>query len=799
MQLPLSWLKEWLPVELSVDELSHHLTMLGLEVEGIEYSGVTFHGVYVAEVLSCSPHPKADKLQLVTITMGGDPISLVCGGANCRKGLKVAYAALGATLNDGKGGTFSIEPRAVRGEMSHGMLCGHDELDLPLKPYGVEGGIMELDNNFKLGAPLASYYGEPILEVSLTPNLVYCNSIRGIAKELGISLKKALIPHPYTLKEENSSSLSLSVMASKECPRFCIREIKGVQVGPSPDWLVKKLETAGVRSINNIVDATNYILKEWGQPLHAYDASSFPDGKICVRKAQKGELLQLLDKNEVILLEDHLVIASSKKVEALAGVMGGASSEVHEKSDDILLEAAYFDPTTVRKSAKHFGLSTDASYNFERGCDPDIVLEALDRCTALILEIAGGRCTEKVEFYPEPLLPCPIELRAERVNSILGTHLSVSEVEAYLISMELKLQKKDETTFIVIPPAGRHDLKREIDLVEEIARFYGFENLQNELTPALYQTTEMEDAPLYSFENELRSLLLAEGLDEWLTCDLVGQKENDLLHHKQGEVVAVLNPRSQEQSILRTSLLPNFLQVVRHNFDHQKFNLRSFEIGRIHFKTKQGYQEPSVLSLLCTGSQSPHTWQHSDVPTDFYTLKGVIERLFGQLNLSYEIKASSHPNFHPGQQATLWHENQELGTFGALHPKTTQVYGIEHPIFFAELAIEPLLALKKGEKLFSAPPQFPSSTRDWTVTLPQHFPSGQLLSDPVLQKETLLERILLIDVYQHEKLGSDVKNVTYRFVYRDTNRTLSLKEVEEAHERVVAQANTMIKTSENAL
>lgn len=763
MKFPLSWLKSFLPTQLSPKEIAKKLTMLGFEVESTEPFGIDFSGVVVGEVLKTEPHPEADKLCIAQVSDGKEQFQVVCGAPNCRSGIKTAFAKVGARV-----GEISITARKLRGVDSFGMLCGHDELQLPTN---CPGGIMELDAEFELGRPLGCYFGDLIFEVALTPNLAYAASIRGLAHELGAFIKEKVDIPSFEVAVASKKTLKVK----SEAPRYACRVIEGVKVAPSPDWLVKRLEGSGLRSINNIVDVTNYVMLECGQPLHAFDLDSI-QGSIHVRLAKEGEKIQTLDKKEHTLDPSIQVIADDEKPLALAGIMGGANSEVSDSTQNILLEAAYFEPTALRKAARKLELSTDASYRFERGTDPNCLEEALDQATLLIQEVAGGLAAPIVvegESFPDKKL----SLRIARVNQLLGTQLAVSEVESILRSIGLKVSTREELC-TVHAPYRRHDLNREIDLVEEVARFYGYENIAHE-KPTLYRGHSAGHHQGYLFETQVRALLLQEGLQELLTCDLISPKEAEIL--KLPTLIHLRNPHSVEQSVLRPSLLPSLLRVVQHNEDHGLADLAGFEIGKLHLKMKDSYLEPTVASIVLHGQRTPHHWKGGSVPFDFFDLKGIVENLLTHLHIQFSFERSEHPALHPGQQASVMVAGKEVGVLGQVHPKLAEA------VFFAELHLEDLQEASAPLEKMKALPQHPCSVRDLTVTVP-HQVEVQALFDAVKRVDAkFLEEISLIDVYRDEKLGSGVKNMTFRFVYRDRGRTLSLDEVEKEHEKLTNQ------------
>lgn len=784
MKLPLSWLKEYLPTKLSPEQIADSLTVVGLEVEAIEQRPLAFEGVVVGEVVDKKPHPEADKLCIASVFDGTKTYQVVCGAPNCRIGLKTPFAKIGAKV-----GEIKIKRTKLRGIESEGMLCSHEELGLP---EGVPGGIMELPVELEAGTDLATLYGDLILEIALTPNLAHCASVRGIARELAAITQEPLNQPKYSLVEKSDEKIeghtSVVVENKEACPRYACRVIRGVSVAPSPGWLKDRIESCGMRSINNVVDITNLVLLELGHPLHAFDFDTLEEKRIVVRNARKGEKLITLDGKERFPTEAMLMICDGKSPVAIAGVMGTEHTEVTERTNSILLEAAYFEPAQVRRTDKHLGIHTEASYRFERGCDPNGVLEALDRATAWICEIAGGTALHgvldmKAREFPPSIVSC----RVSRTNQILGTKLSSSEIETIFKRLDLCVRAVREDLIEVEIPTYRHDIHHEIDLIEEVARLYGFDNIHKR-ERAYFRTGNLSHSPAYLFESEVRERLIAEGLQELLTCDLISPEEAALVKPDcmpSRSVIKLLNPRSTQQSVLRPSLLPGLLNVVKTNADHGIHSVLGFEAGRLHFKTKDRYLEPTVVSIILTGQRMQHHWENKSNILDIFDLKGIIENLLAGLKtLPPFFFPTGYENFHPGRQASVRVGEMEIGIMGEVHPGTLKQMDLAHPVFFAELNLEDLRSASKPDVKMAPLPQYPASTRDWTVTLSEEYPVGALLDKIKTIPSKRLESVLLLDVYRSEALGSDRKNVTLRFVYRDRDQTLSVEAVENEHARI---------------
>lgn len=794
MKVPFNWLKEYIDIDLPPQQIAKILTSHGLEVDAIETLQLGFENVVVGKVLQTEKHPNAEKLCIATVTDGTTDYQVVCGASNCRPGLKTAFAKVGATLTDA-GKTFKVKPAKLRGVESFGMLCSGSELGIS----DADEGIIEFADQVQVGTDVASMYADTVFEISLTPNLVHCMNIMGVARELSAATGIPVYLPSIQLREdplENvDKNVTVHVASSEKCPRYTCSIVKDVKVGPSPEWLVKRLESAGLRTVNNVVDITNLVLLETGQPLHAFDYGKLADQTLNIRVAQVGELFVTLDGKERKLDGEDLLICDGQRAVAIAGVMGGQNSEVGDSTRDVLIESAYFQPTSIRRTSKRLGLQTDASKRFERGANPNAVLYALDRAAMLMQEWAGGRVLKGVvdikkgEFTPRQV-PC----RLSRLNALLGTHLSVTEVEAIFKRLEFSSHWDGKDQFTVKVPTYRGDVTTEIDLIEEVARIYGYDNIPRGTVK--YQEAKQPPAPLYVFERKVRTKLLAEGLQEFLTCDLIGPT---LLNVVQEElmppeaIVKVLNPNSVEQSILRTSLFPGLLQVVKFNFDHQNPNLSGFEIGRIHFKEGEHYREQAVAALLLTGQAEPYHWDPKPRVADFYDLKGMVENLLEGLGVEkIAFRPSQLKIFHEGRQAAIFAGDLQIGALGEIHPSIQRRLDVPQRILFAELSLQDLLSVQKELFKMETIPQYPSSDRDWTVTLPETTPIETVLQALRNVKSKLLQRVEFIDLFRSDKLEGK-KNATFHFIYRDKDKTLELEAVDKEHGRVINQVLNILE------
>lgn len=790
MRIPFSWLLEYIEMDQPASAIATILTNAGLEVDAVEERAFSFENVVVGEVVEAKKHPDADTLSVALVTDGSETFQVVCGAPNCRTGLKTAFARVGAVLKDENEKPFKIKKGKLRGIESFGMLCSAKELGLS-EEYDQ---IMEFDDNVKVGTDLAQLYKDSIFEISLTPNLGHCSSLIGVAREISAALElpvKLPLAHVKDRTDAPIAAFAKVERQSKEgCPRYCARAITGVKVGDSPSWLKNRLELSGIRSVNNVVDVTNYVMLELGHPLHAFDADQIDAKTVIVRQAKKGEKFTTLDEKERELEETDLLIADPKKALAIAGVMGGLNSEVTLQTTNVLLEAAYFSPTSIRKTSKRLGLSTDASRRFERGTDPNILVLALDRAALLIQEVAGGEILGGVLDSVDHLFkPKQVACRLSRVNRLLGTHLSVSEVENVFHRLSMKYSWDGQDQFLVEVPTYRNDIHEEVDLIEEVARIYGFGNITS--AAPVIKITNMPDAPIFTFERLAREKLIEQGLQEFLTCDLIGPSLLDIIpipEFPKKMWVKILNPTSIEQSILRTSLLPGLLQVVKHNWDHQNQNISGFEVGRIHFKDDAQYREQSIASIVLSGLSRPQHWGDKAKEYDFYDLKGIVEDFLGEMHLPSPVfQKSSFPLLHPGRQAGIYIGDVEVGILGEVSPSIIRRLDVPQRIYFAELNLHDLYQVVAPKARYQQLPQYPGSERDWTVTVEELLPIDQIMEVVRTASTPLLEKVSLIDIYRSDKLGSDKKNVTFRFLYRDRKKTVSQETVDKEHARLIEQ------------
>lgn len=784
MRIPLSWLKDYIDLSLPPEDIAKILTMAGLEVDDWETIGENLRGIVVGRIIESGKHPNGDKLSLAMVTDGKETYQIVCGAPNCRTGLKTALARIGVSLKQGDQ-VFTIKKAKIRGVESSGMLCSSSELGLGTD----HDGIIELPDNVQEGSEIVDIFGDTYFNISLTPNLGHCTSVFGVARELSAFIEKPLRLPQIIVKENESpieTAFQVEIKNKEACPRYACRVIKNVRVGTSPSWLKERLEKCGIRSVNNVVDVTNYVLLEMGHPLHAFDYDRLEGGKIIVRKTEEGESIRTLDGKERLLKESMLVICDQKKPVAIAGVMGGSESEVHEQTRHIVLESAYFDPSTIRRMSKQLSLQTDASKRFERGTDPNQILMVLDRAAMLIQEVAGGEVQVGVidietREFPEMVVSC----RLARINQLLGVSLSRGEVEDVFKRLEFHTHWDGHDQFIVHVPTYRNDIKGEIDLIEEVARLYGYDNIPRQ--GAGYQASNMPHTPIFLFERDIRSILIGQGLKEFLTCDLIGPTLLQILEGfsiSSESFVKVLNPTSIEQSVLRTSLLPGLLQVVKYNVDHQNHQIAGFEVGRIHFREGEQFKEQPVVGIILTG-QTQLNWDQNSRDYDFFDLKGIVENLLNELGIfNARFENIGLKTFHAGRQASIFVDSLEIGSIGEIHPAVQHRLDVPQRLIFGEFSLQDLLKLSKPIDKVLSLAIYPGSERDWTFTVDKKIPLATIIDVIHKQNCSVLEEVTLKYIYTSEKLPPGFQNMTLHFVYRDPSKTIEQEVVEVEHQRL---------------
>jgi phenylalanyl-tRNA synthetase beta chain len=795
MRLTLSWLKEYVEFNNPPEEIAERLTMSGLEVESIEYLGKGLEDIVVAQILDIRPHPNASKLVLCDVTDGTRKYNIVCGAKNMKAGDKVALARAGTRLPPSakfpEG--ILIQSARIRGEVSEGMLCAENEMGL-----GNEGdGILILSESARVGARLIDEMGlnDVVIEVGVTPNRPDCLSVIGIAREVAAILGKRVNHPDYAVSEEGEDIerlVSVEIIDSEGCPRYSCRVITGITIAPSPEWLKTRLEASGIRSINNVVDVTNLVLLELGQPLHAFDYDLIEGRKIIVRPAKEGESIGTLDGIERTLTREDLLICDAQKPVAIAGVMGAANTEISGLTRNILLESAYFNPVMVRRTSRRANLRSESSYRFERGVDPNGVVRALDRASELIRRLSGGRVARgKIDVYPNPIMPKELSLSTGRVNSVLGAEIESDGIRQILEGLEIKaLNTKDgEISFRV--PTFRVDITREIDLVEEVARHYGYNSIDATL-PAVRMKTEGVKKEK-AIEGRLKDVLTSLGFLEVINYSFEDPEFLGLF--SKNEPLRILNPLNKEGSVMRTNLIAGILRNVIFNLSHQVRDIRVFETGRVFIPGENRLPlEIRKIAGAVTGKRQVDIWDKEEF--DFFDLKGILERVFEVFSISEGVRFEEAPQIrflHPGKSAKALLGGEEAGFFGGLHPEFQERLGISKRVYIFEIDLDKLSSSVKGvEKRFRPLPKFPSVRRDIALVVDESVAVGEVLNEIKKVESSLIEDVNVFDVFKGEPVGKGKKSIAVSMILRASDKTLTDEEANEAQAKALKRLESAL-------
>jgi phenylalanyl-tRNA synthetase beta chain len=789
MKVTYNWLKEFVDFDLSPEDLADVLTMLGLEVEGMEKQGCGMDDVVVARVEEKQQHPNADKLSLCRVNNGAEILDVVCGAHNFQQGDTVALAQIGAILP----GDFKIKRSKIRGEESCGMLCSEKELGLAVE----SAGIMVLQPGLTPGTPVFEALGlkDTMLEIGLTPNRADCLSVAGIAREIAAKLGKSVRYPEMEISEgadAAAATIGVTIDDADLCPRYAARYISGCRIAPSPEWLVKRLNAVGMRSISNVVDVTNLVMMELGHPLHAFDCEQLEGHRIVVRRAGEGELFTTLDGQERSLTADDLVICDAVRPVALAGVMGGLNSEISDTTTNILLESAWFKPAAIRRTSKRLGLHTESSHRFERGADIGMVARALARASSLIAQLSGGTVAKGVlDVYPGKTTLSAITLRPERVSSLLGIELSKQEITGILVRLECNVRETVEGALEVIPPTYRIDLEREIDLVEEVARMKGFDAIPTTMPIARV----VSDRPTLHqrMERTVRDILVAHGMNEIINFSFISPDAADKLLLPVDDIrrmaIKLANPLIAEQSIMRTSLLPGVLETVARNLSFRTMDLKLFEIRRRYLPTTEEMpSEPLCIAGALTGSRVNSGWSSSRDAVDFYDVKGILENLLELIHIKGVKWVADTPEsyYHPGKSCSIMVGRDLIGSFGEIHPTVQENFEIEKPVFAFELDFAKLVKLSSQKLSIKAPSRFPDSTRDVALLVADELPADKILECINAVKDQEIEQVEIFDVYRGAGIDEGFKSIAIRIRYRSYERTLTDDEIGGIHGKVIA-------------
>ncbi|BBT39676.1 phenylalanine--tRNA ligase subunit beta [Pseudomonas putida] len=790
MKFSEQWLRGWVNPQVSRDELVARLSMAGLEVDSVTPAAGQFSGIVVGEILATEQHPDADKLRVCQVSNGQETFQVVCGAPNARPGIKIPFAMIGAELP----GDFKIKKAKLRGVESFGMLCSAAELQISEE----NDGLLELAADAPVGEDIRQYLNldDASIEIGLTPNRGDCLSIAGLARDVS-ALYDVPVTRPQVpaVAPAHDEVRPVEVCAPAACPRYLGRVIRNVDLSkPTPLWMVERLRRSDVRSIDAAVDITNYVMLELGQPMHAFDLAEI-NGGIRVRMAEEGEKLVLLDGQEVALRADTLVIADHTRALAIAGVMGGEHSGVNtEKTRDLFLESAFFEPISVAGKARSYGLHTDASHRYERGVDSQLAREAMERATALVLEIVGGEAGPIVEAVSEQHLPkvAPVTLRADRINQMLGMDMAAAQVEQLLNALELKTSADGAGRWTVEVPSHRFDISLEVDLIEELARLYGYNNL-----PVRYPQARLAPQTRPEARGELptlRRLLVARGYQEAITYSFIDPKLFELFTPGV-EPLLLANPISSDMAAMRASLWPGLVKALQHNLNRQQDRVRLFESG-LRFVGQLGdLKQQPMIAGVATGSRLPEGWANGRDSLDFFDVKADVEALLGYSGAldDFTFVAGKHPALHPGQTARIERDGKEVGYIGAIHPELAKTLGLERPVFVFELVLGDVVEGRLPK--FSELSKFPEVRRDLALIAGRDVASSSVLEVIRDNAGEWLTDLRLFDVYQGKGIDPDRKSLAVGLTWQHPSRTLNDDEVNTTLQNILTSLEQRLNTT----
>jgi phenylalanyl-tRNA synthetase beta chain len=795
MKISYNWLKQFLKVDWEAEKTGELLTDLGLEVEGIEVVESikgSLKGIVVGEVLTCIQHPNADRLKVTTVDVGGESsLQIVCGATNVTAGQKVPVATIGTLLYDDKGESFKIKKGKIRGEESHGMICAEDELGLGKG----HDGIMVLSSELKVGTPCAEVFEietDEVFEIGLTPNRADAMSHYGVARDLRAGMiqqgtQLELISPSVSDFHVDTRSLRIDVEVEDKdlAPRYCGITISGVSVEESPKWLQNRLKAIGLTPKNNIVDATNYVLHELGQPLHAFDASKIKGNKIIVKTLEPGTKFTTLDEVERELHEDDIMICDGESNPlCIAGVFGGINSGVTENTTNIFLESAYFNPVSIRKTAKRHALNTDASFRFERGIDPNFTEYALKRAALLIVEIAGGKkSSDASDFYPEKIEDFEVRLSYDRLNRLIGDEIPKETVKNIIASLDIKLSSETDGGLGLTIPSYRVDVQREVDVIEEILRVYGYNNVK--YSHKLNSSISFDHFDDVKIENIISSQLTSQGFNETMSNSLTKASYISMTENlNSGHDVAMLNPLSSDLGVLRQSLLFSGLESISYNINRKNNSIKFFEVGKTYHKYESGYSEQKHLTLFVSGNRTKDSWITENKLSDFFYLKGIVNAVIAKLGIN-KVKTSPTKNDVFSEGVTLLLGKIKLVDIGVIKKSILKEFGIKQEVLFADFNFDNLLKVA-SRKNFNVKelPKYPEVKRDLALLLDNKVTFAEIFAIANQTEKKLLKSVDLFDVYQGKKLPEDKKSYAVSFILQDENKTLNDKQIDKVMQKM---------------
>jgi phenylalanyl-tRNA synthetase beta chain len=797
MKISYNWLKQFIKTNKTSEQLSTLLTDLGLEVEGVEkFESVKggLEGVVVGLVLTCEKHPNADKLKITTVDLGEEkPLQIVCGASNVAVGQKVPVATIGTTLYDNEGNTLQIKKGKIRGEDSFGMICAEDELGLGTS----HDGILVLDPKAKVGTPVSKLFNiesDEVFEIGLTPNRADAMSHWGVARDIKAGLQQSegihielMTPSVTSFRvDKRTLKVSVDINDAKLCPRYCGVTISGVKVKESPEWLKNRLKSIGLTPKNNIVDVTNYVLHELGQPLHAFDASKIKGNKIIVKTAIEGTKFTTLDDIERTLSAEDLMIYNEEVPMALAGVMGGKNSAVTEATSDIFLESAYFDAVSVRKSAKRHSISSDASFRYERGIDPSITEYALKRAAILIKELAGGEVTsDTIDIYPKKIEGQQVFLNFETLNRIVGQEISKEVVKNILTSLEIKIVTISEVGLGLTIPPYRVDVQREIDVIEDILRVYGYNNIDftQKLNASIANSSRTEE---YKLQNIVANQLSNAGFNEIMSNSLTTSEYIQLSENlSEANNVAILNPLSSDLSVMRQSLLFSGLEAISYNINRRNNDLKFYEFGKLYKKVDNTYNEEKHLAVFITGDKASESWIEQSQKSDFFLMKAYLTTIFERLGIkNLRTAPLSDDVFSEG--IALVKGNDVIAEFGVVKKQILKHFDIKQEVLYADVKWETAIKFVSDKIKYTDIPKYPEVRRDLALLLSDEVSFEQIYQIAEQSDKKLVKEIDLFDVYQGNKLPEGKKSYAVSFILQDAEKTLTDEQIEKTMSKILS-------------
>jgi phenylalanyl-tRNA synthetase beta chain len=788
MKVSLKWLEEYVDIGLPPADLAQKLTMAGTEVKGWQVIGDNWKNIVVGQIVAINPHPSADRLSLPTVDLGTEQQTVVCGAPNLKVGDKVAFARVGAQLIDGHTGqVIKLESVKIRGVVSAGMVCSEKELGIS----DSHEEIMVLPADAPVGTPLNDYMGDVIFDLDITPNRPDCLSVIGIAREVaaltGQEVRLPDVGYDETVAPIDRQ-ISVDIIAPDLCPRYSASLITGVKVAPSPRWMQQRLLACGMRPINNVVDVTNFVMLEYGQPLHAFDYERIKGRKIIVRRAEEAEVLVTLDGVRRLLSRDMLVIADEERAVAIAGVMGGADSEVTGQTTAILLEAANFNPASIYHTGNSLNLPSEARMRFERGISPELTIPALKRATKLLVQLAGGEAAEGlVDAYPGKQEPEPILLSAGEVNRLLGVEFSLDQIKEALASLGFDCQPAGLASEVwVTAPYWRSDINLAEDLVEEATRIIGYDQIP--VTMLSGSVPRQNPEPIIGFKQEVRRDLAGYGFQEVITYSLTSlDLLNKLLskpHPLEPAPLRVANPMTADQEYLRPNLQANLLAALAANRRHEEGSIRLFELGRVYLSRPNDLpSEPEMLCGLLTGPRFEESWHGGENPIDFFDAKGVVKGLLSRLGVEASFEPGEDEGLHPAKQAAIAIDGKRLGVIGELHHKVVDAFEIPGEVYLFELNLTALLPFTTEHKLFQPILRFPAMVRDIALVVDARVVHRRV--QDIIYGFPLVTQVALFDLYTGGQLPADKKSLAYRITFQSSSHTLTDEEVNEVQQQIL--------------